>query len=70
MEKVKHWQEQDLYIFFLPAYSPELNNIEMLWKKIKYQWLHFDAFLSWQNLQQHLEHILDNINLKYIINFV
>lgn len=23
MKKVKQWQEQDLYIFFLPAYSPE-----------------------------------------------
>jgi len=70
MEKVKLWQEQDLYIFFLPPYSPELNKIEMLWKKIKYQWLEFDAFLSWQNLQQYLNLILDNIGVKYKINFV
>jgi hypothetical protein len=70
MEKVKQWQEQDLYIFFLPAYSPELNKIEMLWKKIKYQWLEFDAFLSWQNLQSNLNHVLDNIGQKYILNFV
>jgi len=69
MKKVKQWQEQDLYIFFLPAYSPELNKIEMLWKKIKYQWLDFDAFLSWQNLQNHLSNVLQNIRLKYIINF-
>ena len=69
MEKVKRWQEQDLYIFFLPAYSPELNKIEMLWKKIKYQWLEFDAYTSWQNLQQHLNQVLDNISLKYILNF-
>lgn len=70
MEKVARWQEQDLYIFFLPAYSPELNKIEMLWKKIKYQWLDFNAFLSWQNLQQQLNLILDNIGLKYKFNFV
>lgn len=70
MEKVKHWQEQDLYIFFLPAYSPELNKIEMLWKNIKYQWLKFDAYTSWQNLQLHLSQVLDNIGLKYILNFV
>ena len=70
MEKVKQWQEQDLYIFFLPAYSPELNKIEMLWKKIKYQWLEFDAFLSWLNLQQHLSQVLENIGSKYILNFV
>lgn len=69
MEKVKQWQEQDLYIFFLPAYSPELNKIEMLWKKIKYQWLDFDAYTSWDSLQQHLSQVLDNIGLEYIINF-
>jgi len=70
MEKVKQWQEQDLYIFFLPPYSPELNKIEMLWRKIKYQWLDFDAYLSWQNLQQNLLQVLDNIGNKYILNFV
>lgn len=69
MEKVKSWQEQDLYIFFLPPYSPELNKIEMLWKKIKYQWLDFKAYLSWHSLQQHLEQVLQNIGEKYIINF-
>lgn len=69
LEKLKYWQEQDLSIFFLPAYSPELNKIEMLWKKIKYQWLESDAFLSWQNLQNHLNNVLENIGLKYIINF-
>lgn len=70
MEKVKQWQEQDLYLFFLPAYSPELNKIEMLWKKIKYQWLAFEAYLSWQNLQANLNQVLDNIGQKYILNFV
>ncbi len=70
MEKVKEWQQQDLYIFFLPPYSPELNKIEMLWRKIKYQWLNFEAYTCWQNLQVHLSDVLENINRKYIINFV
>jgi hypothetical protein len=70
MEKVKQWQTQDLYIFFLPPYSPELNKIEMLWKKIKYQWLEFNAYLSWLNLQLYLNHVLENIGKKYILNFV
>jgi transposase len=69
MEKVKQWQEQDLYIFFLPPYSPELNKIEILWKKIKYQWLTFDAYLSWLHLQLYLHHVLENIGKKYILNF-
>ncbi len=70
MDKVKQWQEQDLYIFFLPPYSPELNKIEMLWRKIKYQWLEFKAYLSWINLQLDLHHVLENIGTKYILNFV
>lgn len=69
LEKVKQWQAQDLYIFFLPPYCPELNKIEMLWRKIKYQWLSFEAFISGQNLQTHLEHVLKNIGQKYILNF-
>lgn len=69
-EKVKQWQEQDLFIFFLPAYSPELNKIEMLWKKIKYQWLDFDAFLSRKHLLDNLNHVLQNIGSEYIFNFV
>jgi transposase len=70
MQKVKQWQEQDLYIFFLPPYAPELNKIEMLWRKIKYQWLDFKAYLSWENLNQNLELVLNNIGKKYILNFV
>ncbi len=70
LKKVKQWQEQDLYIFFLPPYSPELNKIEMLWRKIKYQWLDLEAHLSWQSLTQNLAYILENIGKKYILNFV
>lgn len=70
MEKVKQWQQQDLYIFFLPPYSPELNKVEMLWRKIKYQWRDFEAYTCWQNLQFYLHQVLENINQKYIFNFV
>ncbi len=70
MAKVKQWQDQDLYIFFLPPYSPELNKIEILWKKIKYQWLELNAYQSWLNLQLYLNHVLENIGKKYILNFV
>jgi transposase len=30
--------------YFLPPYSPELNRIEILWKKMKYEWLPFKSF--------------------------
>ena len=42
----------------------------MLWKKIKYYWLGFEAYLSWDKLQQHLEQVLHKIGSEYIINFV
>lgn len=33
------WQERGLFVWFLPPYSPHLNLVEMLWKKLKYEWL-------------------------------
>lgn len=69
MEKIKEWRQQDLFIFFLPAYSPELNKIEMLWKKCKYQWLDFQAYTGWKALKQSLKNVLDSIGEKYIVNF-
>lgn len=68
--KIREWQEQDLYLFFLPAYSPELNVIEILWRNIKYQWLDFKAYLNFETLACQLEAILNNIQIKYSINFV
>jgi hypothetical protein len=67
--KIKVWEMQDLFIFFLPAYSPELNKIEILWRFIKYKWMPFDAFLNFQNLKERLNDILNMIGLKYVINF-
>jgi len=49
MAKIKEWEENDLLIYFLPPYSPELNLIEILWRRIKYHWLPFDAYLGLKN---------------------
>ena len=67
--KIKEWEEKDLLIYFLPPYSPELNLIEILWRRIKYNWLSFDAYLCFQNLKERLENVLQNIGLKYDIIF-
>jgi transposase len=67
--KIQEWREQDLFIFFLPAYSPELNLIEILWRRIKYQWLSFDAYICFQNLKERLHDILQNVGKKYDIIF-
>jgi transposase len=38
-ERVKIWQQRGLYLFYLPRYSPHLNIVETLWRKLKYEWL-------------------------------
>lgn len=66
---IPEWEKQNLFLWFLPAYCPELNLIEILWKKIKYQWLPIAAYQSFQKLDQHLCEILANVGSKYQINF-
>ena len=67
--KIKEWKEKDVLIYFLPPYSPELNLIEILWRRIKYNWLSFDAYLCFQNLKERLFDVLQNIGVKYDIIF-
>lgn len=67
--KISEWQEKDLYIKYLPPYSPELNLIEILWRFIKYHWLPFSAYLSFKHLTASVEDILRNIGRKYQIAF-
>ena len=69
MAKIEQWKEQDVWIYFLPPYSPELNLIEILWRRIKYQWLPFDAYLCFQNLKERLSLVLNNFGKIYDIIF-
>jgi len=68
-ENIKKWESQNLFIQNIPAYSPELNKIEILWKKIKYEWLEFSAYESFSSLKEALYDILANIGKEYSINF-
>lgn len=67
--KIERWKQDDLYVFFLPTYSPHLNPIEILWRKIKYEWLPYEAIESQQALNEKLEEILRNFGKNYTINF-
>jgi transposase len=69
MAKIEEWKEKDVLIFFLPPYSPELNLIEILWRRIKYQWIPFDAYICFQNLKERLSYVLSNFGEKYDIIF-
>jgi len=69
MAKIEEWKEKDVLIFFLPPYSPELNLIEILWRRIKYQWIPFDAYICFRNLKERLSYVLSNFGEKYDIIF-
>ena len=68
--KLEEWKEQDLYIYFIPPYYPELNLIEILWRFIKYQWLSFKACIDFKSLKLHLNTVLDNVGTKYNIKLL
>jgi len=63
------WEEQDLHIFYLPTYSPHLNNIETLWRKTKYEWLRPEAYRTFQTLKTAVWHILDRVGQQYTMQF-
>ncbi len=68
-EKIEEWEKRGLKIYFLPTYCPSLNKIEMLWEKLKYDWLSWEAYSSQKNLKQELDSILSQISSKYLITF-
>jgi transposase len=53
----------------LPTYSPELNLIEIVWRKIKYEWLPLSAYESFKSLWSGLSDIIPKIGLEYNIYF-
>ncbi len=59
-----------LTLLYLPPYSPQLNIIETLWKFMKYYWIEYSAFLSYDNLLEYIKKVFDNYgNEKYRIDF-
>ena len=68
-EELERWQQEDLYVKFLPPYCPELNLIEHLWRKIKYEWLPLDAYQNFTTLTASLFEVLKGIGSKYCITF-
>jgi transposase len=67
--RIPYWKKQGLVIKYLPPYSPELNLIEILWRRIKYTWLPFSAYESLNALSEALEAILSHVGSEYQITF-
>ena len=42
-DRLPYWKKQGLILKYLPPYSPALNLIEILWRRLTYPWLPFSA---------------------------
>jgi len=68
-DRIPYWKKKGLIIKYLPPYSPELNLIEILWRRIKYTWLPFSAYACLNALSEALETILSHVGSEYQITF-
>lgn len=66
---IPKWEAKNLFLWFLPPYSPELNLIEILWKQIKYRWMPLNAYDSFQQLNESIDSILGNFGTQFKICF-
>ena len=68
-DRIPYWKKQGLVIKYLSPYSPELNLIEILWRRIKYTWLPFSAYECLNALSEALETILSCVGSEYQLTF-
>jgi transposase len=69
-ERLDDWAAQGIVLHYLPTYSPELNLIERLWRKIKYDWLPLSGYESFANLVKAVLAVLDVVGHEYQITCV
>ena len=67
--QIPKWVRRGLMVKYRPAYSPELNLIEILWRFMKYSWLPWSAYASFQSLLEAVEDILKRFGTDYTIAF-
>lgn len=65
---IEFLEKQGVTLYFLPAYSPELNRIEKLWHLMKYTWMSVRCRDS-KTLEVDVDEILDNFGTKYKFKF-
>jgi transposase len=58
--KIESWERRGLTLYFISPYSPELNLIEILWRKIKYEWIPNSAYEGMAFLRAAISDILDS----------
>jgi transposase len=68
-ERLPYWEARGLFVFYLPVYSPQLNIAEILWRKLKYEWLSPADYLDWENLKYQTRLILAAVGSVLKINY-
>jgi len=68
-ERIKVWQSRGLFIFYLPRYSPHLNIVETLWRKLKYEWLSPSDYQSKEHLFYQVRLALTAVGQNLFIRF-
>lgn len=63
------WEQRGLTLFYLPPYSPQLNLAEVLWRKLKYEWLRPHDYLCFENLRYAVRLALAAVGSLLGINF-
>ncbi len=68
-ERRGFWQQRGLFLFYLPPYSPHLNIAEVLWRKLKYQWLRPQDYLETETLFYQVRQALAAVGTLLKIHF-
>ncbi len=68
-ERLKYWQQRGLYLLYLPPYSPHLNLAEVLWRKLKTEWLAVEDYLEQEALFYATTRCLASVGTHLKINF-
>lgn len=68
-ERLSGWQQKGLFLFYLPAYSPQLNLAERLWKELKARWLRPQDYVTADNLFYAVNLALAAVGNDLFINF-
>jgi transposase len=55
-------------LFYLPAYSPELNKIEIVWRQLKYRWRRFVTWTK-ETIDTELAELLAGYGVKFQTDF-
>lgn len=63
------WEKRGLFIFYLAPYSPHLNIIELLWRKLKYEWVKPEDYLEEDKLFYTVTQALAAVGRDLTIDF-